>query len=105
MRSIDYVVIKEGAWLIPRLNERELDVQRDAALPLVDGCRRMGTCRVSVEGRNPAPEVASVLELAMDCAMFESEQGHYGSEGVCDVKVRQVGLEILTGLVSTIFHH
>lgn len=104
-RSIDSVVIKEGAWLIPRLNERELDVHRDAASPLVEGRRRLATCRVSVEGRNPAPEVASVLELAMDCAMFESERGRYGSEGVCEVKVRQAGLKILTVLVSSIFHH
>lgn len=98
VQDIHLVVIKEGGCLIPRLNRRDIDVQRDAIASshVNDGSQ---SCRLHVEGEHPDPGVGRVFELMMDCAMWGSESAGDGLGKVCKITCREAALEILTTCV------
>jgi hypothetical protein len=97
-QDIHTVVIKEGACLIPRLNGRDIEVQRDAIVSshVNDGSQ---SCRLHVAGEHPDPGVGRVFELMMDCAMWGSESSGDGLGKACEITCREAALEILAACV------
>jgi hypothetical protein len=94
---IECIGVQEGAFLLPRLHGRHVDVARNGIAVVDVGSQQR--YEVFLEGEHPDPGVRHVLDLMMDCATFGMERER-DRKRACDLRLRREGLNILTEAVS-----
>lgn len=91
-QHIELIGFKEGACLVPPVDGRDLNVDRDAVAVVDVGSRRM--YRFYDDGDNPDPRVRGALDLVMDCATYGRESGRDRNHA-CNLRLRRGALSIL----------
>jgi hypothetical protein len=96
-QHIELIGFKKGACLLPSVDGRDVDMERDAIAVIDVGSQE--TYTFHDYGDNSDPPVRGALDLVMDCATYGRESGRDRNR-TCHFELKRAALAILIEAVS-----